>query len=107
MARGAPRTGIMLSFRRLRRLGPCHRTGATASPAAGSPQRVRRDEEWVSAACPGGPGADPPSDPGDRLQPPGGDRSGELLVVLLVLFGVPLGEVGDRQVETVVLTQVL
>ena len=32
----------------------------------------------------------------EGFQPPGSDRVDELLVVLFVLVGVPLGEVGDR-----------
>ena len=43
----------------------------------------------------------------DCFQPPGSDRLDELLVVLLVLVGVALGEVGDRPVERVAVAQVL
>src|SRR5215469_12351677 len=39
------------------------------------------------------------SDAFNGFEPPGPDRVGELLVVLLVLVGVPLGEVGDRVIE--------
>jgi hypothetical protein len=41
------------------------------------------------------------SDAVGRFEPPGPDRIDELLVVLLVLVGVALGEVGDRFVERV------
>src|SRR6188472_3725589 len=46
------------------------------------------------------------SDALDRFQLSGTDRVHELLVVLLVLIGVPLGEVGDRFVERVAVAQV-
>jgi hypothetical protein len=41
------------------------------------------------------------------VQPSGSDRRSERLVVAFVLVGMALGEVGDRSVELVVLTQVL
>src|SRR5215831_12902505 len=49
----------------------------------------------LSSAPPGS------SNPFDGFQPPGPDRAGELLVVLLVLVGVALREVSDRCVERV------
>src|SRR5215471_7927613 len=54
------------------------------------------------------PSSAPPgsSNPFDGLQPPGGDRAGELLVVLLVLVGVALREVGGRFVERVAAAEV-
>src|SRR5215475_66631 len=47
------------------------------------------------------------SDAFEGFQPPGLDRLHELLVVLFVLVGVTLGEVGDRCVERVAVTQVV
>ena len=53
-------------------------------------------------------GADAPSSQAlERFDPAGSDGLHEVVEVLLVLFGVALGEVGDRSVERVVVAQVL
>ena len=46
------------------------------------------------------------SDALERFKSSGADRRHELLIVPLVLIGVALGEVGDRLVELVAVTQV-
>ena len=46
------------------------------------------------------------SHPFDRFEPSGTDRLHERLIVLLVLVRIPLGEVGDRSIERVLLAEI-
>src|SRR5215813_7186967 len=104
----------------------CPRSVSSQDPSAPRPARFRAAlpdarlsslvagrSRSAAGLCPAaGPARAPaawpvPSDAFNRFQPPRLDRVDELVVVVVVLVGVPLREVGDRFVERVTLAQVL